>query len=49
MADAFHPQYASRLEDPARLQALPRATVVSLLRAPRQSTWTTSASSQAMR
>jgi arsenite methyltransferase len=32
MADAFDPQHAGRLEDPARLQALPRATVVSLLR-----------------
>ena len=32
MADAFDPQHAPRLEDPARLEALPRATVVSLLR-----------------
>ena len=32
MADAFYPQHASRLEDPARLEALPRATVVALLR-----------------
>jgi ubiquinone/menaquinone biosynthesis C-methylase UbiE len=31
MADAFDPQHAPRLEDPARLEALPRATVVSLL------------------
>jgi ubiquinone/menaquinone biosynthesis C-methylase UbiE len=32
MADAFDPQHAHRLEDPARLEALPRATVVALLR-----------------
>ena len=32
MADAFDPQHAGRLEDPARLAALPQATVVSLLR-----------------
>jgi ubiquinone/menaquinone biosynthesis C-methylase UbiE len=32
MADAFHPEHAPRLEDPARLAALPPATVVSLLR-----------------
>lgn len=32
MADAFDPQDAERLEDPARLAALPRAAVVSLLR-----------------
>lgn len=32
MADAFDPQHAPRLEDPARLEALPRATVVSLLK-----------------
>ncbi|HEY5387302.1 MAG TPA: class I SAM-dependent methyltransferase [Thermoleophilia bacterium] len=31
MADAFDPQHAPRLEDPARLEALPRAAVVSLL------------------
>ncbi|MCX6373976.1 MAG: class I SAM-dependent methyltransferase [Actinobacteria bacterium] len=31
MADAFDPQHAPRLEDPARLEALPRATVVALL------------------
>jgi ubiquinone/menaquinone biosynthesis C-methylase UbiE len=32
MADAFDPQHAARLEDPARLEALPQAAVVSLLR-----------------
>ena len=32
MADAFDPQHAGRLEEPARLEALPQATVVSLLR-----------------
>lgn len=32
MADAFDPQRAERLADPARLAALPRAAVVSLLR-----------------
>jgi ubiquinone/menaquinone biosynthesis C-methylase UbiE len=32
MADAFDPQHAGRLEDPARLKALPRSAVVSLLR-----------------
>jgi len=32
MADAFDPQHAGRLEDPARLEALPQAAVVSLLR-----------------
>jgi ubiquinone/menaquinone biosynthesis C-methylase UbiE len=32
MADAFDPRHAGRLEDPARLQALPAAAVVSLLR-----------------
>ena len=32
MADAFDPQHAGRLEDPARLAALPPAAVVSLLR-----------------
>ena len=32
MADAFDPQHAGRLEDPARLEALPQETVVSLLR-----------------
>jgi ubiquinone/menaquinone biosynthesis C-methylase UbiE len=32
MADAFHPDHAPRLEDPARLAALPPAAVVSLLR-----------------
>jgi len=32
MADAFDPQHAPRLEDPARLEALPQATVVSHLR-----------------
>jgi ubiquinone/menaquinone biosynthesis C-methylase UbiE len=32
MADAFDPQHTGRLEDPARLAALPPAAVVSLLR-----------------
>jgi len=32
MADAFDPLHAPRLEDPARLEALPQAAVVSLLR-----------------
>ena len=32
MADAFDPQHAPRLEDPARLEALPQSAVVSLLR-----------------
>jgi ubiquinone/menaquinone biosynthesis C-methylase UbiE len=32
MADAFDPEHAARLEDPARLAALPQAAVVSLLR-----------------
>lgn len=32
MADAFDPEHAPRLEDPARLAALPQAAVVSLLR-----------------
>jgi SAM-dependent methyltransferase len=32
MADAFDPQHAARLEDPARLAALPPSAVVSLLR-----------------
>ncbi len=32
MADAFDPQHAGRLEEPARLQSLPHAVVVSLLR-----------------
>ncbi len=32
MADAFDPQHAGRLEDPARLKALPAAAVVGLLR-----------------
>ena len=32
MADAFDPQHAGRLEDPARLAALPQKAVVSLLR-----------------
>jgi len=32
MADAFEPQHAGRLEDPARLEALPREAVVSFLR-----------------
>jgi ubiquinone/menaquinone biosynthesis C-methylase UbiE len=32
MADAFDPQHAGRLEEPARLEALPQSAVVSLLR-----------------
>ena len=32
MADQFNPQHAKRLEDPSRLEALPQAAVVSLLR-----------------
>ena len=32
MADAFHPEHAERLEDPARLAALPQAAIVDLLR-----------------
>jgi ubiquinone/menaquinone biosynthesis C-methylase UbiE len=32
MADAFDPEHAGRLEDPARLDALPQSSVVSLLR-----------------
>jgi ubiquinone/menaquinone biosynthesis C-methylase UbiE len=32
MADAFDPKHAGRLEEPARLEALPRAAVVLLLR-----------------
>jgi ubiquinone/menaquinone biosynthesis C-methylase UbiE len=32
MADAFDPQHAGRLADPARLATLPQAAVVSLLR-----------------
>ena len=32
MADAFDPVHAPQLEDPARLEALPRAAVVALLR-----------------
>ncbi len=32
MADAFNPEHAKHLEDPARLGALPPAAVVSLLR-----------------
>jgi ubiquinone/menaquinone biosynthesis C-methylase UbiE len=32
MADAFDPRHAGRLEDPARLEALPQALVVGLLR-----------------
>jgi ubiquinone/menaquinone biosynthesis C-methylase UbiE len=32
MADAFNPQHGKRLEDPARLEALPQAAVVDLLR-----------------
>jgi ubiquinone/menaquinone biosynthesis C-methylase UbiE len=32
MADAFDPQHAGRLEDPARLTALSQAAVVALLR-----------------
>jgi arsenite methyltransferase len=31
MADAFDPQHAGRLEEPARLEALPQKAVVSLL------------------
>ena len=31
MADAFDPQYAKKLEDPARLEALPQSAVVDLL------------------
>lgn len=31
MADAFDPQHAGRLEEPARLEALPREVVVALL------------------
>ena len=32
MADAFDPAHAGRLEEPARLEALPQAAVVALLR-----------------
>ncbi len=32
MADAFQPEHAERLEDPARLAALPQSAVVELLR-----------------
>jgi arsenite methyltransferase len=32
MADAFDPQHAGRLEDPARLAALPQDAVIALLR-----------------
>jgi ubiquinone/menaquinone biosynthesis C-methylase UbiE len=32
MAEAFRPEHGGRLEDPARLEALPRAAVVSFLR-----------------
>jgi len=32
MADAFDPQHAGRLEEPARLEALPQPAVVALLR-----------------
>ncbi len=32
MADAFNPEHGKRLEDPARLEALPQAAVVDLLR-----------------
>ncbi len=32
MADSFHPEHGHRLEDPARLAALPPAEVVALLR-----------------
>ncbi len=32
MADQFDPKHAKRLEDPARLQALPQSAVVDLLR-----------------
>ena len=31
MADAFNPEHAKRLEDPARLEALPQSAVVDLL------------------
>jgi ubiquinone/menaquinone biosynthesis C-methylase UbiE len=32
MADAFNPEHGKKLEDPARLEALPQAAVVDLLR-----------------
>jgi len=32
MADAFNPQHGKRLEDPARLKALPQSAVVEMLR-----------------
>lgn len=32
MADAFNPDHGKRLEDPARLEALPRSAIVSYLR-----------------
>jgi len=32
MADAFNPEHGKRLEDPARLEALPQSAVVDLLR-----------------
>ena len=32
MADALRPEHAKRLEDPSRLEALPQAAVVELLR-----------------
>jgi len=32
MADAFNPEHGKKLEDPARLEALPQAAVVGLLR-----------------
>ena len=32
MADAFNPEHGKKLEDPARLEALPQASVVDLLR-----------------
>jgi hypothetical protein len=32
MADAFSPEHGKRLEDPARLEALPQSGVVDLLR-----------------
>jgi ubiquinone/menaquinone biosynthesis C-methylase UbiE len=32
MADAFNPEHGKKLEDPARLEALPQQTVVDLLR-----------------
>ena len=32
MADSFNPQHGKRLEDPARLEALPQSSVVDLLR-----------------